>query len=272
METPPSGPGRASGSRQASGGRHGANAIKAVLFDKDGTLIDFNSTWRGAFAEVALELTRQDPVLTRELLEAGGWDEESQSFRAGSLCAAGTSLELAERWSGLLPERPDPVRMAERMDRHFALAGSSGVKAVTPLPALFDELASRGIFLGIATSDSEAGATACLRSLGALDRLSFIAGYDSGHGVKPTAGMALAFCRHLGIAPSQIAVVGDNLHDMEMGRAAGAGLLVGVLSGTSLASDLEAMADCILPDISHLPDLLKGPGFGSDDQVAPETA
>jgi phosphoglycolate phosphatase len=272
MDTPPSRPGRASGSRQASRARQGAGAIKAVLFDKDGTLIDFDSTWRGAFFEVALELTRQDPVLTRELMEAGGWDEESQSFRAGSLCAAGTSLELAEHWSGLLPEGPDPVRMAEWMDRQFALAGSTGVKAVTPLPALFDELASRGLLLGVATSDSEAGATACLKSLGALDRLSFIAGYDSGHGVKPSAGMALAFCRHLGIRPSQIAVVGDNLHDMEMGRAAGAGLLVGVLSGTSLASDLEAMADCILLDISHLPNALEGRDSGRDEEAAPETA
>ena len=51
-------------------------------------------------------------------------------------------------------------------------------------------------------------------------------------------------------------VVGDNRHDIEMGRNAKVGLCVGVLTGTSTRNDLESIADIILDDISTLPDLI----------------
>ena len=44
-----------------------------------------------------------------------------------------------------------------------------------------------------------------------------------------------------------------------MGRAAGVGLNVGVLSGTSEREDLEGFADLILPSINEL---LERPEFG----------
>jgi phosphoglycolate phosphatase len=75
--------------------------------------------------------------------------------------------------------------------------------------------------------------------------IGFIAGYDSGHGPKPEPGMLLAFALHLGLHPSQIAMVGDNGHDMEMAGAAGAGAAIGVLSGTGTRQTLEALADVL---------------------------
>ena len=48
-------------------------------------------------------------------------------------------------------------------------------------------------------------------------------------------------------------MVGDAVHDLAMGRAAGAGLNVGVLSGTSGREDLEGYADLILDSINDLP-------------------
>jgi len=233
-----------------------AAAITAVLFDKDGTLIDFNATWRAAYEAVVLEVTGGDQDLAQRLLEAGGWDAAGQRFLAGSLCAAASTHEIAEAWAALLPGAQDATALAAHMDKRFTRAGALEVQAVTPLPDLFSMLKARGLLLGVATSDSEQGALACLRSLEALELLDFVAGYDSGHGRKPGPGMVLAFCRAMGLEPASVAVVGDNGHDMEMGRSAGAGLLVGVLSGTGLAHDLEPEAHYLLPDISHLPDLL----------------
>ena len=60
----------------------------------------------------------------------------------------------------------------------------------------------------------------------------------------------------LALDAETVVVVGDNRHDIEMGRNANVGLCVGVLTGTSTRDDLESIADIILDDISSLPDLI----------------
>ena len=65
--------------------------------------------------------------------------------------------------------------------------------------------------------------------------------------------MVLGFCEAVGAGVGEVAMVGDAVHDLAMGRAAGVALNVGVLSGTSAREDLEALADLILPSINELP-------------------
>ena len=65
----------------------------------------------------------------------------------------------------------------------------------------------------------------------------------------------LAFCRAVGVVPGQAVMVGDSPHDLVAGRAAGM-VTVGVLTGPNGADALKPHADCILPDIGHLPDWL----------------
>jgi phosphoglycolate phosphatase len=48
-------------------------------------------------------------------------------------------------------------------------------------------------------------------------------------------------------------MVGDNRHDLEMGRAGGVGLNVGVLSGTGTRETLLPLADVVLNSVSDLP-------------------
>ena len=68
--------------------------------------------------------------------------------------------------------------------------------------------------------------------------------------------MVLEFCAQMALKVEAVVVVGDNRHDIEMGRNANAGLCVGVLTGTSTRSDLESIADIVLDDISGLPDVI----------------
>ena len=119
-------------------------------------------------------------------------------------------------------------------------------------------MAARGLHLGVATNDSEHAARAHLRTAGIHDRFAFIAGADSGHGGKPDPGMCLAFAAAVGIAPGQVLMVGDSLHDLHAGRAAGMRTL-GVLTGMANAAELAPHADLVLPDIGALSGVL-GPG------------
>jgi hypothetical protein len=58
-----------------------------------------------------------------------------------------------------------------------------------------------------------------------------------------------------GLAPNTVMVVGDNHCDLEMGRNAGAGYVVGVLSGSGTRADLEPFADVIIDGIADFMDL-----------------
>jgi phosphoglycolate phosphatase len=57
--------------------------------------------------------------------------------------------------------------------------------------------------------------------------------------------------------PENVAVIGDNPHDLEMARSAGAGLAIGVLSGNSTAQDFGSLADAVLGTIAELPGYLE---------------
>ena len=114
------------------------------------------------------------------------------------------------------------------------------------------ELKRRGFRLGIATNDTADGLEASLAGHDILRQFEFAAGCDSGYGAKPDPGMALAFCQAIGADPHEVAVVGDAVHDLAMGRAAGAALKIGVLSGTSAREDLAGTADIILDSINDM--------------------
>jgi phosphoglycolate phosphatase len=229
--------------------------IKGILFDKDGTLLDFFATWIPVVRWAAEAAAEGDPALAERLLLAGGYDLARDEVRPGSLLAAGNTLEIAACWAEFLPGR-SVAALAAATDRIFEDGGSLHATAVTPLAPLFAGLKARGLKLGVATSDGRRAAEATLKGFGVLELLDFIAGYDSGHGIKPDPGMVLGFCDQVGLVPGEVAVVGDNLHDLEMGRRAEAGLLIGVLSGTSGRRELTPAADHLLASVADLEALL----------------
>ena len=229
--------------------------IKGVLFDKDGTLLDFHATWYPVNRAVALAVAQGDESLAARLLIAGGYDPARDRFRSGSVLAAGNSIEIAEAFALEIGNHV-PDNLVALIDGIMVEGGKKSTVAVPDMFPLLARLKKRGLKLGVATSDSEAGARGTLEPFRAVDLLDFIAGYDSGFGVKPGPGMALAFCQATGLRPSEIAVVGDNLHDMDMGRRAGAALLVGVLTGTSAREELVQHADQVLESIAQLEELL----------------
>jgi phosphoglycolate phosphatase len=62
----------------------------------------------------------------------------------------------------------------------------------------------------------------------------------------------LTICERMQIDPSSVMVVGDTTADLKMARAAGAGLVVGVLSGVSSARDLVEYADVLIESVDEL--------------------
>ncbi len=230
--------------------------IRGVLFDKDGTLLDFAATWHPVNRQVALQVAQGDRRLADQLLLAGGHDPASDRVAAGSPLSSGNTLEIAGIWRKLINYHIKIEDLMARIDEAFLNGGLENAEPVPGLHATLQSLNASGLRLGVATNDSERGARSTLKILGVLDSFDFVAGYDSGFGGKPGPGMVRAFCTATNLEPAQVAVVGDSLHDLEMGRRAGAGLLVGVLTGTSERTHLEPHADHVFDSIADLKVLL----------------
>ena len=221
--------------------------ISAILFDKDGTLIDYHRTWTSINREAALFAAGGDNDLAFKLLTVGGWDAAAQRVAANSALAAATASEIAELWSEH-GSRIAAAQLTKDIDEIFS-RGMSGAVPVTDLARLFAELKGRGLALGIASSDNAASVNTLAKDHGLTEHLDFAAGYDSGHGTKPGPGMLLAFCDAVDCAPSETAVVGDNDHDMAMAEAGGAGLRIAVLTGTGTRAGLEPRSDWCIENI-----------------------
>lgn len=231
--------------------------IRGLLFDKDGTLLDYAATWGPANRIAAVTLADGDEALAERLLVAGGYRPDSGTYAPNSVMAAGSNAEIAALWQPYLP-RQAPDTLLARLEAILLRESRAHSAAVADLAPALTSLKARGYALGVATSDSHDGIAATLAPFAVLELFDFIAGYDSGHGGKPDPGMVHAFCAATGLDAGAVAVIGDNLHDMEMARRAGAGLRIAVLTGTGDRMGLADAADHVIDGIAQLEGLLQG--------------
>ncbi len=232
--------------------------IRGILFDKDGTLVDFFETWIPAYraASDLASAVAGDPALGDRLLRLGGYDPATGALDPDSILASGTTLEICELWAaeaGVADCRKLSRELHNEMDEYVT---ARPVPVADGLADLFRRLAGRGLVLGMATMDGEAVARATAKSLEIMDFLSFISGYDSGYGSKPAPGMVRGFCAAAGVSPADVLVVGDTARDMTMARAAGTGLAVAVLTGATPREGLAPIADRVIASVFDIESVL----------------
>ncbi|MCZ6667995.1 MAG: HAD family hydrolase [Gammaproteobacteria bacterium] len=234
---------------------------KGIVFDKDGTLIDFNSTWLPVYRYAALEVAKNNRPLADELLNQHGYDPDASRFIGGSLLAVGNNHAIAHAWARHLVDVDDETEietLSVRLNQLFQQQVALSATPVQGLKATLQHLTRAGLKLGVATSDSYQGIHNTLEAFDVISEFEFLCGYDSGHGLKPDPGMVLAFCAAMSLEPAEVIVVGDNRHDIEMGKNARAGYCIGVLTGTSTRDELEDLADVVFDDITDLVQLISG--------------
>jgi len=227
-------------------------AITGILFDKDGTLFDFQASWSGWLHNLIQDLSDGDPDLERALADRLGFDLAAGRFLPSSLSIAGSVADQAAAIAPLLPAFGHRALMEVLIEA----AAEAEMVAVENLPGLLSDLRGAGLKLGVATNDAEIAAQAHLARAGIADAFDYIAGFDSGYGAKPDPGMCLGFADKFGLDPAQIVMVGDSSHDLIAARAAGM-MGIGVLTGVAGADDLAPYALDVLPDVSHLPTWLR---------------
>lgn len=231
--------------------------IRGILFDKDGTLVDFNATWLGPYQRACRYVAEiaGAPGTESVLMERGGYQPDNGTWSADSLLSSDSNdqiLAFFEREAGCRLSASQVLRLRQ----FFSYDRIRAVPAVENLNKLMESFRTRGMILGVATMDDEANARGMLEQSGILSCFDFVCGADSGYGVKPDPGMVLAFCRECGLTASEICMVGDSPRDLMMGKNAGAALSVGVLTGAHGREELCGYADRVMEDIRGLESLI----------------
>ena len=132
---------------------------------------------------------------------------------------------------------PDPVILA---------------RPVTDLRTLFAGLRTAGIRIAVATSDDREPTERTLTHLGVAALVEAVSCAGDGHPVKPHPDAVHLICQALGVPEAHAAVIGDSPADLVMGRAAGAGLVIGVLTGVGDRETLAPLADLVLDSVAEL--------------------
>jgi phosphoglycolate phosphatase len=224
--------------------------IRAILFDKDGTLVDFQRTWGPATHSVLTRLCNGDSAAFDRLASVSLYDPEERKLLPGSPVVIETTYGYGKLWAQALGV-PLTAKFVDHIDSMYFQTTLDHLTPMGDVKALLGRLRARGLRLGLMTNDADANTHAQMQRL-ELDRhLEFIAAYDSGFGAKPAPDPVLAFAKFAAVAPVEIAVVGDTEHDLVAARAAGA-IAVGVLSGPVPRERLVPHADVLLASIAEL--------------------
>jgi phosphoglycolate phosphatase-like HAD superfamily hydrolase len=231
------------------------DGIDLVVFDKDGTLIDFGAMWSGW----ALEFGRRLDAATRrpvagDVFAAIGFDPVEGRIRSGAPLAIATMAQI-EGIVAAVVRRWCPSVAAARRAVETAWFEPDPVATAVPtadLGELFRRLRENGRRIAVATTDGRTPTEATLRGLGIREAVSALACGDDGIGMKPDPAMLLAVCATVAIPPERTAIVGDTPADLAMGRSAGAGRVIGVLTGVGTRTELEPLADVVLGSVGEL--------------------
>ena len=189
---------------------------RAVVFDKDGTLIDVHDTWGPVFATILPEIAEER---TAEVAGALGVVLPEATLRPDSVVIAGSNADIVAVMAPLL-DRSE----AELLPVLEARIDELAVRHATPLPAttaVLEKLADDGIWTGLATNDGIAATERQLEALGWRSYFASVLGYDSGFGAKPGPGMLLESARRAGVAVEHLVFVGDSETDRRTAVAAG---------------------------------------------------
>ena len=227
------------------------SSIRGLLFDKDGTLFDFEKTWNSWTSRILTEVSKQSDVSISALADAIDFDLKTGKLLPQSIVIAGTHRQVTAALHTKLSNWDFEHLESYLLDYVI----ETRQYEVVPLQKYFRKLKSEGLLLGVMTNDAERGAQAHLAAAGIFDLLDFVAGSDTGFGCKPAPEPLLAFAKKTGLKPDEIAMVGDSLHDLQAAQAAGM-MRIAVLTGVATEDELKKHADLVLPSIANLLDLI----------------
>lgn len=239
--------------------------IKGIVFDKDGTLLDFDALWLPV-AEGAIETVMREYDLPQEakqkLFESiGVFDGETDIT---GVLAGGTYRMMADCFKPVLREFGKNYYIRQFNDftvRAFHCSFYKGeIKpACDDIATFFKNLKATGIKIALITSDDRFGADKCLDKFGIAEYFDEIYCADGEHPAKPDPYYMNCFASKYGFAKHELCMVGDTYVDCDFADASKV-MMIGVARSESNKAKLLKRTARVFDDISCIPfDLLNTP-------------
>lgn len=236
--------------------------LDAILFDKDGTLLNLDHLWTGWLAAVLdclaadlapqIELARGavQTALGVTLAERGA--DRARIDPRGPL-AIGAMEDVMSILAQVLYQQHgvgwnDGVRLVQggRSKAEAALDWHALVTPIAGVQALVTAARAAGVPMGVVTSDGHDSAVHHLNCLGLGDAMAVVVGHDDVVQGKPFPDMVRCACTTLGVAPERTLLFGDSNGDMQMAGAAA--MVAGIGLAPPGASDHLSAADQVIVD------------------------
>ena len=184
-------------------------AIRAVLFDLDGTLIDSAPDLAGAANSLRAE----------HGLEPLPYEQLRPMVGAGARGMVGVAF-------GVSPgdHRFEPLRDA--FLARYEASMLERTRVFDDVEAMLTGLEAAGIAWGIVTNKATRFAAPVAEGVGLVPRAGALVCGDTTPHSKPHPAPLWEAARRLGREPAQCLYVGDDLRDVQAGRAAGMGTLI----------------------------------------------
>ncbi|MEJ8836223.1 phosphoglycolate phosphatase [Ramlibacter sp. AN1133] len=180
--------------------------VKAVLFDLDGTLID-SAPDLGAAAD-RMRTERGLPSLPME------------KYRPMAGAGARGMLGVA---FGMTPEHPQFAEMREEFFRNYESCMTQRTYVFDGVAEMIASLVDQGVAWGVVTNKSMRFTGPLTRKMPLFASARAVVGGDTTPHAKPHPEPLLEGARQVGVKPCDCIYVGDDLRDMQAGRAAGMG-------------------------------------------------
>ena len=221
--------------------------IKAILFDKDGTLLEYTEGWVDSIVEFLEEKTIDEDKKKKLFKEIG--IREDGGVEENSILSSETAMDLAIIFSKYLDE--DLNEIYRELDDHllnYLKKNNKFIRETCDLRKLFEALRERGILIGIFTSDNYRQAKYSMDYLGLDSFIDFYAAADI-YKKKPNKESLEVFKKKYSLEDQEIIIVGDSRVDMVFGEGT---VKVGVLCGTGSREMLAKYTDNIIDDPSQV--------------------
>ena len=178
--------------------------VRAVLFDLDGTLID-SAPDLGAAA---------DKMRTDRGLPSLPLDTYRPMAGAGARGMLGIAF-------GMTPEHPDFPTLREEFFRNYESCMTQRTYVFEGVAQLIASLVERDVAWGVVTNKSMRFTAPLTRGMPLFATARAVVGGDSTPHPKPHPAPLLEAARQVGVKPIECLYVGDDLRDVQAGKAAG---------------------------------------------------